>query len=76
MVNDDVLRISVVKNGHKYRESPAVVVKPTVDLASGENKIGPWLVKVNEDSVHVNVDGVEVNLRFGYSNGQFSLWRE
>jgi len=73
MVNDDVLRISVVKNGHKYRESPAVVVKPTVDLASGENKIGPWLVKVNEDSVHVNVDGMEVNLRFSYSNGQFTI---
>ena len=27
MVNDDVLRISAVKNGHRYRESPAVVVK-------------------------------------------------
>ncbi|ABW02515.1 glycoside hydrolase family 31 protein [Caldivirga maquilingensis] len=70
LINDDALKVSIIKSGSRYRESPAVVVKPSVELVSGENRLGPWLVKVAEDSINVSVNNMNATLRFSYSNDQ------
>ena len=70
LINDDALKVSIIKSSSKYRESPTVVVKPSVELVSGENRLGPWLVKVADEFINVSVNNMNVPLRFSYSNDQ------
>ena len=62
-VDEHVIKISVVKEGSRYRQSPAVLIKGGVEL-SGDVKHGVWHIVVKGYEVDAEVEGYSLSIRF------------